>query len=170
MKSCQIKIFWALKRIHLNFKIKLIPGNHKETYPPEVENILDIMLNYLWQFKTYNKEEFHNHRVFDKQKVLQHIIPIEQICHLCKTQLSGPITVTNNAKVKTLQDVFHNHKSFVKKCFQCGTSIDIKNQTMEYMIRMIAFSLVLISQPTQRRRKDVAKSSYFWSQRCLRLV
>ena len=119
MKSCQIKIFWALKRIHLNFKIKLIPGNHKETYPSEEENILDIMLNYLWQFKTYNKEEFHNHRVFDKQKVLQHIIPIEQICHLCKTQLSGPITVTNNAKVKTLQDVFHNHKSFVKKCFQC---------------------------------------------------
>ena len=120
MKSCQIKIFWALMRIHLNFKIKLIPGNHKETYPPEEENILDIMLNYLWQFKIYNKEEFHNHREFDKQKVLQHIIPIEQICHLCKTQLSSPITVTNNAKVMTLQDVFHNHKSFVKKCFQCG--------------------------------------------------
>ena len=92
----------------------------KETYPLEEENILHIMLNYLRQFKTYNKEEVHNHRVFAKQKVPQHIIPIEQICHLRKTQLSNPITVTNNAKVVTLQGVFHNFKSFVKKCFQCG--------------------------------------------------
>ena len=78
------------------------------------------MLSYLRQFRTYNKEEVHNHRVFVQQEVPQHIIPIEQICHLCKTQLSNPITVTNNAKVVTLQGVFHNFKSFVKKCFQCG--------------------------------------------------
>ena len=78
------------------------------------------MLNCLRQFKTYYKEEVHNHRVFVKEKAPQHIIPIEQICRICKTQLSKPITVTNNAKVVTLQNVFHNYKSFVKKCFQCG--------------------------------------------------
>ena len=142
MRSWQIKIFRDSKRTHLNFKIKPILGNQKKPIPQK-KKIFCTMLSYLRQFRTYNKEEVHNHRVFVQQKVPQHIIPIEQICHLCKTQLSNPITVTNNAKVVTLQGVFHNFKSF-RNVFNVVTSIDIKNQTTEYIIMMIAFSLVLI--------------------------
>ena len=78
-----------------------------------------IMLKYI-RNKEYEKDQLKAHRTFNQSAVPANILPLEEICHLCCGDLSKPLSVSNNAKIMTLQGLFENYKSFVKKCIRCG--------------------------------------------------
>ena len=94
-------------------------GTSDECYPPQDQDKLMIMLKYI-RNKEYEKDQLNAYRTFNQSAVPANILPLEEICHLCCGDLSKPLSVSTNAKIMTLQGLFENYKSFVKKCIRCG--------------------------------------------------
>ena len=94
-------------------------GTSDECYPPQDQEKLIIMLKYI-RNKEYEKGQLKAYRTFNQSAVPTNILPLEEMCHLCCGNLSKLLSVSTNAKIMTLQGLFENYKSFVKKCIRCG--------------------------------------------------
>ena len=88
-------------------------------YPPQDSSTLYKMCNYLITKKQIPVDIPYTLTSISIDSILKAFIPIENRCYECEQRLKGPLLLSKNAKVLTMNGVLHGRATFIMICPAC---------------------------------------------------